>query len=84
MINETKNNHHEFFGQMDYRPPWQKIARTPMHGIRLKVLWGTMVGTNEILASKHDIAALKVKHRLRAVSYFSFVAAQETQAREPR
>ena len=30
-----------------------------------------MLGTNEILASKHDIAALKVKHRLRAVSYFS-------------
>ena len=24
-------NLQEFFGQMDYRPPWQKIARTPMH-----------------------------------------------------
>ena len=23
-------NLEEFFGQMDYRPPWQKIARTPM------------------------------------------------------
>ena len=23
-------NLQEFFGQMDYRPPWQKIARTPM------------------------------------------------------
>ena len=21
----------EFSGLMDYRPPWQKIARTPMH-----------------------------------------------------
>ena len=21
----------EFFGLMDYRPPWQKIARTPMN-----------------------------------------------------
>ena len=25
-------NLQEFFGQMDYRPPWQKIARTPMPG----------------------------------------------------
>ena len=25
-------NSQEFFGQMDYRPPWQKIARTPMSG----------------------------------------------------
>ena len=23
-------NFQEFFGQMVYRPPWQKIARTPM------------------------------------------------------
>ena len=23
-------NLQEFFGQMDYRPPWQKIVRTPM------------------------------------------------------
>ena len=23
-------NLQEFFGQMDYRPPWQKITRTPM------------------------------------------------------
>ena len=23
-------NLQEFFGQMVYRPPWQKIARTPM------------------------------------------------------
>ena len=23
-------NLQEFFGQMNYRPPWQKIARTPM------------------------------------------------------
>ena len=26
-------NLQEFFGQMDYRPPWQKIARTPMAAI---------------------------------------------------
>ena len=31
--------------------------------IRLKVLWGTRLGNNEILASRHDIAALKVKQR---------------------
>ena len=24
-------NLQQFFGQMDYRPPWQKIARTPMN-----------------------------------------------------
>ena len=24
-----------FFGQMVYRPPWQKIARTPMHSMIL-------------------------------------------------
>ena len=24
-------NLQKFFGQMVYRPPWQKIARTPMH-----------------------------------------------------
>ena len=33
--------------------------------IKLKVLCGTMLGTNEILASKHCIAAVKVKQ-----SYF--------------
>ena len=27
-------NLQEFFGQMVYRPPWQKIARTPMVMIR--------------------------------------------------
>ena len=26
-------NLQEFFGQMVYRPPWQKIARTPMHSL---------------------------------------------------
>ncbi len=25
-------NLREFFGQMSHRPPWQKIARTPMEG----------------------------------------------------
>ena len=34
-------NLQEFFGQMVYRPPWQKIARTPMlsilHGLALEV-----------------------------------------------
>ena len=27
---ENLGNWQEFFGQMVYRPPWQKIARTPM------------------------------------------------------
>ena len=27
---KSLGNLQEFFGQMDYRPPWQKIARTPM------------------------------------------------------
>ena len=30
-------NLREFFGQMVYRPPWQKIARTPMGGRRTRV-----------------------------------------------
>ena len=31
-------NLQEFFGQMVYRPPWPKIARTPMHidGLKLR------------------------------------------------
>ena len=35
-------NLEEFFGQMDYRPPWQKIVRTPMgktHSIRAFFFW---------------------------------------------
>ena len=28
----------EFFGQMVYRPPWQKISRTPMPGRSFKAL----------------------------------------------
>ena len=30
-------NLEEFFGQMDYRPPWQKIARTPMPSFMFKI-----------------------------------------------
>ena len=33
-------NLQEFFGQMDYRPPGQKIARTPMATRTLTVLKG--------------------------------------------
>ena len=29
-------NLREFFGQMVYRPPWQKIARTPMSSGHLR------------------------------------------------
>ena len=29
-------NLQEFFGQMVYRPPWPKIARTPMFGAIMK------------------------------------------------
>ena len=32
-------NLHEFFGQMVYRPPWPKIARTPMLLPRLFKRW---------------------------------------------
>ena len=28
-------NLQEFFGQMVYRPPWPKIARTPMPGVQI-------------------------------------------------
>ena len=30
-------NLQEFFGQMVYRPPWQKIARTPMLSVPQKL-----------------------------------------------
>ena len=30
-------NLHEIFGQMVYRPPWPKIARTPMHRIPVTI-----------------------------------------------
>ena len=34
-------NLQEFFGQMDYRPPWQKIARTPMFRGSFRYSWFT-------------------------------------------
>ena len=30
LFSKNLGNLQEFFGQMVYRPPWQKIARTPM------------------------------------------------------
>ena len=30
IFRKNLGNLREFFGQMFYRPPWQKIARTPM------------------------------------------------------
>ena len=30
IFRENLGNLREFFGQMVYRPPWQKTARTPM------------------------------------------------------
>ena len=30
LFRKNLGNLREFFGQMVYRPPWQKIARTPM------------------------------------------------------
>ena len=30
LFRKNVGNLREFFGQMVYRPPWQKIARTPM------------------------------------------------------
>ena len=30
LFSKNLGNLEEFFGQIDYRPPWQKIARTPM------------------------------------------------------
>ena len=31
LFRKNLGNLREFFGQMVYRPPWQKNARTPMH-----------------------------------------------------
>ena len=33
VFRKNLGNLREFFGQMVYRPPWQKIARTPMNTI---------------------------------------------------
>ena len=30
LFRKNLGNLRKFFGQIDYRPPWQKIARTPM------------------------------------------------------
>ena len=35
LFRKNLGNLREFFGQMVYRPPWQKIARTPMLSIQL-------------------------------------------------
>ena len=32
LFRKNLGNLREFFGQIVYRPPWQKIARTPMEG----------------------------------------------------
>ena len=42
-------NLRDFFGQMVYRPPWQKISRTPMRIPELCT--GVIKGTNTILSS---------------------------------
>ena len=31
LFRKNLGNLREFFGQMVYRPPWQKFARTPMY-----------------------------------------------------
>ena len=36
LFRKNLGNLREFFGQMVYRPPWQKIARTPMDGMNPK------------------------------------------------
>ena len=38
LFRKTLGNLREFFGQIVYRPPWQKIARTPMDETDEKVL----------------------------------------------
>ena len=37
LFHKNLGNLQEFFGQIDYRPPWQKIARTPMTD--MDILW---------------------------------------------
>ena len=39
-------NLQQFFGQMDYRPPWQKIARTPMSKLRRLAIETTVVSNS--------------------------------------
>ena len=42
-------NLQKFFGQMVYRPPWQKIARTPMHLLLFWGVGGRVVGGGRLL-----------------------------------
>ena len=36
LFRKNLGNLGEFFGQMALRPPWQKIARTPMYKAKLR------------------------------------------------
>ena len=50
-------NLHEFFGQMVYRPPWPKIARTPMLNKKRFELKNVFVKIN---TSSHHYLSQKV------------------------
>ena len=54
-------NLQDFFGQMVYRPPWQKIARTPMPDPDLQIR-----GRGQGVVSKKFLGALRSKNRGRA------------------
>ena len=46
-------NLQQFFGQMDYRPPWQKIARTPMSKLN-EILFFTGVCSAKVRRRKTE------------------------------
>ena len=53
-------NLQEFFGQMDYRPPWHKIARTPMRSpvvvnVKISFGYGYRIGARRCAMIKYSL-----------------------------
>ena len=59
LFRKNLGNLRDFFGQMVYRPPWQKISRTPMfktknfllmhHGKVVKEVFGTTTSSTKVV-----------------------------------
>ena len=68
-------NLEEFFGQMVYRPPWPKIARTPMitknKGLRLELNKGILDIACGNFQQEHDMDRLQCVNKidLRGLTY---------------
>ena len=52
LFRKTLGNLREFFGQIVYRPPWKKIARTPMHKASLISIYFILVTLGPFIRGK--------------------------------